>query len=301
MVSEYDVVIIGSGPSGLSAAIYTGQAGLKTLVVGGFGSQLSEAPHVTNYLGFESVSGVELLAKFETHIKKIPNIELKFEDVVEITKGRAIITSKTTYKTKAVIIASGAGHNKLRIKGENEFLGRGVSYCAVCDGNFFKGKVVAVLGGGNSAVGEAIYLKKVAEKVYLIHRRNEFRANQTLVEIAKKHGIKFLTPFVPQEIKGNQLVEQLVLKNNENKEEKTILVNGVFVSVGKSPQTNFLKEVGVILNEKGEIIVDENMKTNISWIFAAGDVTNTSLKQIITAASDGAKAAMSVREFLSNN
>ncbi|NCO84785.1 MAG: thioredoxin-disulfide reductase [Candidatus Huberarchaeum crystalense] len=301
MVSEYDVVIIGSGPSGLSAAIYTGQAGLKTLVVGGFGSQLSEAPHVTNYLGFESVSGVELLAKFETHIKKIPNIELKFEDVVEITKGRAIITSKTTYKTKAVIIASGAGHNKLRIKGENEFLGRGVSYCAVCDGNFFKGKVVAVLGGGNSAVSEAIYLKKVAEKVYLIHRRNEFRANQTLVEIAKKHGIKFLTPFVPQEIKGNQLVEQLVLKNNENKEEKTILVNGVFVSVGKSPQTNFLKEVGVILNEKGEIIVDENMKTNISWIFAAGDVTNTSLKQIITAASDGAKAAMSVREFLSNN
>jgi len=301
MVSEYDVVIIGSGPSGLSAAIYTGQAGLKTLVVGGFGSQLSEAPHVTNYLGFESVSGVELLAKFETHIKKIPNIELKFEDVVEITKGRAIITSKTTYKTKAVIIASGAGHNKLRIKGENEYLGRGVSYCAVCDGNFFKGKVVAVLGGGNSAVSEAIYLKKVAEKVYLIHRRNEFRANQTLVEIAKKHGIKFLTPFVPQEIKGNQLVEQLVLKNNENKEEKTILVNGVFVSVGKSPQTNFLKEVGVILNEKGEIIVDENMKTNISWIFAAGDVTNTSLKQIITAASDGAKAAMSVREFLSNN
>jgi len=296
--SKYDVAIIGSGPAGLSAAIYAGQAGLKTLVLGGFNSQLSEAPHITNYLGFEAISGAELLQKFLDCGKKIHNVDLVFDDVVEITKEREVVTNKTTYLAKAIIIASGAGHNKLGIKGENEFLGRGVSYCAICDGNFFRGKKVAVIGGGNSAVSEAIYLKKIAEKVYLIHRRNEFRANLPLVEMAKKQGIEILTPYTPKEILGARLVNEIVLENAETKEETRLQIDGVFISVGKSPQTNFLNDVGVNLDESGDIIVNQNMQTNIDWIFASGDVTNSGLKQIITAAGDGARAGIGVYEFL---
>ena len=300
---KFDVVILGGGPAGFSAGIYTARGNVSTAIldVSMLGGQPSNYLELENYPAFMKIGGFELMEKFEEHadmfgVQKFPMQEIEFIDLVSSPK--IIRTKEVEFRTKSVIIATGAKPMKLGVKGEEEFVGRGVSYCAVCDGAFYKDKVVAVVGGGNSAVEESIYLTKFASKVYIIHRRDELRADKIIQDrAAKNEKIEFVLNSVVCEIQGQDLVNNLILKNTKTDEMFNLAVDGVFPYIGITPNVENIS--GQITQDKaGFIITDETMKTSIDGVFAIGDVRKTPLRQVITAASDGAIAGVYAVKYI---
>lgn len=300
---EFDVVILGGGPAGFSAGIYTARGNVSTAIldVSMLGGQPSNYLELENYPAFMKIGGFELMEKFEEHadmfgVQKFPMQEIEVIDLVSYPK--IIRTKEAEFRAKSVIIATGAKPMKLGVKGEEEFIGRGVSYCAVCDGAFYKDKVVAVVGGGNSAVEEAIYLTKFASKVYIIHRRDELRADKIIQDRATKNEkIEFVLNSVVCEIQGQDLVNNLILKNTKTDEMFNLAVDGVFPYIGITPNVENIS--GQITQDKaGFIITDETMKTSIDGVFAIGDVRKTPLRQVITAASDGAIAGVYAVKYI---
>ena len=297
---DYELAIIGAGPAGYSAAIYAVRAGIKTLVLDkGFGGGLASiSPNIENYAGFESISGMDLAEKMKKHASKYTKLNLneEVEDVVKKDDGFEIKTNKKKYKLKAIIICTGTEYRKLNTPGEKELVGKGVSYCATCDGFFFKDKIVAVVGGGNSALIEAIYLKQIGcREVYVIHRRDQLRAEKAYVNEAIKKGVKIIYNTHVEEIKGKNRVDFLEVHDVKTNIKSKINLDGVFISIGEEPQNKLAKKLGVKLDEKGFIIVDKQMRTNIKGLYAAGDITG-GLRQVITAAAEGAIAALSSTE-----
>ena len=300
---EFDVVILGGGPAGFSAGIYTARGNVSTAIldVSMLGGQPSNYLELENYPAFMKIGGFELMEKFEEHadmfgVQKFPMQEI--EDIDLVSSPKIIRTKDVEFRAKSVIIATGAKPMKLGVKGEEEFIGQGVSYCAVCDGAFYKDKVVAIVGGGNSAVEEAIYLTKFASKVYIIHRRDELRADKIIQDrAAKNEKIGFVLNSVVCEIQGQNLVNNLILKNTKTDEMFNLAVDGVFPYIGITPNVENIS--GQITQDKaGFIITDETMKTSIDGVFAIGDVRKTPLRQVITAASDGAIAGVYAVKYI---
>lgn len=298
---EFDTVILGGGPAGLSAGIYASRGAVSTAIVDRnmFGGQPSNYLELENYPGFQVVGGYDLMEKFEEHadkfgVKKFPMQEIQNIDL----NSKRIITSENEFSAKTIIIATGAQPMKLGVPGEKEFVGRGVSYCAVCDGAFYRNKVVAVVGGGNAAVEEAMYLTKFADKVYLVHRRDELRADKIVQERAfKNEKIEFVWNSIVTEIKGENLVDTVVLENVKTHEVSNLSVNGVFPYIGIVPNVENIS--GQLLQDAGGfIITDETMATSVEGVFAVGDVRKTPLRQVITAASDGAVGAVYAVKYI---
>ncbi len=295
---EYDVAIVGCGPAGLTAAIYSGRYGLKTVVFESLPSQLSTVPFIENYPGFEG-SGYELLEKMKEQALKYA--DHVFDNVVEIKRDEKFFILKTKnseYKAKTVIFATGGRHRELGVPGEKEFIGRGVSYCATCDGHFFRGKKVIVVGGGNTALTDAIYLKEIGCDVTVVHRRDKFRAEKALQEELFKRNIPVIWNSIVVRIEGKQKVERVILKDSVKNEEFTLDVDGVFIAVGTKPQTELAASIGVERDHMGYIKVDKKQRTNVEGVFAAGDCCDNPLKQVVTACGDGAVAANSAFEYL---
>lgn len=300
---EYDVVILGGGPAGLSAGIYAARGAAKTAIIdiSMLGGQPSNYLELENYPGFGKIGGYDLMEKMEEHadcfkIEKYPMQEIQNIDLLPDIK--VIETMDSIFYAKTVIIATGAQSKKMGIKGEKEFLGRGVSYCAVCDGAFYKDKVVAVVGGGNAAVEEGTYLTKFAKKVYIIHRRDSLRADKIVQERAFKNDkVEFVYDTVPVEIQGTDSVENFVVKNVKTGEIKNLKVDGVFPYIGFAPNVNHIN-AQVEQNEAGFIVTDETMCTSVKGVYAIGDVRTTPLRQVITACSDGAVAGCFCVKYL---
>jgi thioredoxin reductase (NADPH) len=303
MSNEYDVVIIGAGPAGLTAGIYTARDRFSTLVIerGIIGGNITTTDDVENYPGFpEGITGFDLTAKMHEqatkHGAEVINANI---DKLEVSGTKKIVhTSEGVFTARAVIIASGTERTKLNAPGEGELTGRGVSYCATCDGPFFKDKTIAVIGGGNAALSEALHLTKFAAKVYLIHRRDAYRATVAVVEkIEKNNKIEPILDTVVTKIIGESKVSGIEIKNV--KEGKTALldIDGIFIAVGLVPNTGFVKGM-VEMDQQGSIIVNEKLESSLSGIFAAGDVRANSVRQVVTAAGDGAHAAFNTREYL---
>ncbi|MCR5265015.1 MAG: thioredoxin-disulfide reductase [Cyanobacteria bacterium RUI128] len=302
-VYEFDTVILGGGPAGLSAGIYMARSNVKTAIIdiSMLGGQPSNYLEIENYPGFPIIGGYDLMEKFEEHadkfgVEKFPMQEIKSVDLV--SNPKVIETLEGTFKAKSVIIACGAQNRKLGVKGEEEFLGRGVSYCAVCDGAFYQGKTVVVAGGGNAAVEEGAYLTKFADKVYIVHRRNELRADRIVQERAFANDkIEFVWDSVIKEIQGENTVSNIVIENVKTGEISNIKADGIFPYIGFTPN---IKEINgqVEQDSNGFIITDETMKTSVDGVFAIGDVRKTPLRQVITAAADGAVGAVYAGKYL---
>ena len=297
-----DIIIIGAGPGGLTAAIYAKRAGCDITVFEYMspGGQVMTTPEIENYPAFTG-TGFDLAMKFYEQVSGL-GVEIQFENIKKIEKKDGVFTlyneNGDEYKAKSVIVASGARRRKLEIKGENEYTGRGVSYCATCDGNFFKDKTAVVVGGGNTAVEDAIYLSKLCSKVYLVHRRDEFRASRVLTDrLSSCSNIELVLNTVPVEIVGDDKVTGILVNNKVTNEVSEIKTDAVFVAVGTIPETSFIPN-DVELNSGGYIVTDEKCKTNIDGLYAIGDVRNTPLKQVITAAADGAVAATYASEYV---
>ena len=302
-MNQYDIIIIGAGPGGLTAGIYAGRQGTKNLIIdkglaGGIGR---EVPEMENYPGFESISGLELVKIMKEQAKK--NCELhENEEVKDIKKENGIFhvkTNKDNYITRSIILATGSSHRHLNVTGEEKFLGRGVSYCATCDGLFFQNRNVIMVGGGNTALQEGIYLNNLGANVSIIHRRDEFRAQKHLQDIVKSEGIKTILNSTVEEIKGEMVVESVVLKNVKTDELKEIPTDGIFISVGYIPHTELAEQLNVNLDETGHIITDKNQKTNVDYVYAVGDVC-AGLKQWVVACGEGAVAATSAFKDIQN-
>jgi thioredoxin reductase (NADPH) len=297
----YDILIIGGGPAGLSAAIYSSRARLKTLLIEkeACGGHLIITDHIENYPGFnEGVNGFDLAMKLESQAKNF-GAEIINDEIISVQDGKIkkVITENTIYEAKVLIIASGTKIRQLGISSEPKFVGKGVSYCAVCDAPFFKDKVVAVIGGGDSAIQEALYLSKFAKEVKIIHRRDSLRAAKLLQEkMSAQKNINIIYDAVPIEISGGDKVESLTISNVKTKAVSQIPLNGIFVFIGLIPNSDLFEFLS--LDEHKYIITDENMKTSVSGIFACGDIRRKQLRQIVTAASDGAQAAISAEIFL---
>ena len=302
-IYEFDTVILGGGPAGLSAGIYASRGAVSTAIIdiSMLGGQPSNYLELENYPGFPIVGGFDLMEKFEEHADKFGVQKFPMQEIEKIdlkSNPKIILTKEAEFRAKTVIIACGAQPMKLGVPGELEFIGRGVSYCAVCDGAFYKNKVVAVVGGGNAAVEEAMYLTKFADKVYVIHRRNELRADKIVQERAfKNEKIEFIWDSIVKEIKGDDLVNTSVLENVKTKEISNLPVNGVFPYIGMSPNAELF--TGQIEQDsRGFIVTDETMAASLPGVFAVGDVRTTPLRQVITAASDGAVGAVYAVKYL---
>lgn len=302
-VYDFDTIILGGGPAGFSAGIYAARGAVSTAIIDTnmMGGQPSNYLELENYPGFSMIGGFDLMEKFEEHadkfsVNKFPMQEIEKIDL--ISNPKIVLTKEAEFRAKTVIIATGAQPMKLGVPGEKEFVGRGVSYCAVCDGAFYKGKTVAVVGGGNAAVEEAMYLTKFADKVYLIHRRDALRADKIVQErVFKNEKIEFVWDSIVKEIKGENLVNTVVIENVKSKELSNLSVNGVFPYIGMVPNIDFIN--GQLEQDKGGfIITDETMKTSVDGVFAVGDVRNTPLRQVITAAADGAVGAVYAVKYL---
>ena len=300
----YDLIIIGGGPAGITAGIYALRQRMKTLMITkDFGGQINrKAIKIENFPGFPEISGQELIEKLVSHLKKYP-IEIELNEVIKVEKEKEHFRVKTKNKkeffSKTVIVASGADPRSLGVKGEKEFLGKGVSYCAVCDGPLFKDKIVAVIGGGNSGFESAIFLGEYAKKIYILELSNQVRADQENQKRAQKTGkVEIILNAKVEEIKGEKFVKSLVYKDLVSQQLKELSVDGVFVEIGNVPSTSFVKDL-VEFNEKGEIVVEfETMATKTPGLFAAGDCNAGKYKQIITACGEGAKAALSAYDYL---
>lgn len=299
----YDLIIIGSGPAGLSAAIYGRRAGFSTLVLERSpmsGGQVLNTYEVDNYLGLPGMNGFDMGMKFREHADRM-EAEFVEADVTGIEdKGidKVVNTEQGDYEARAVIIASGASHSRLGVPGEEEFAGRGVSYCATCDGAFFRGKTVAVVGGGDVAVEDAIFLARACEKVYLIHRRDSLRAAHSLQKaMSALPNVEVIWDTTVSEISGGEQVESICVVNKKSGRQQTLAVDGVFIAVGIVPNSQVFTSY-IAADDRGYLIAEEDCVTSIPGIFAAGDVRTKKLRQIVTAVADGANAVNSVQEFL---
>ncbi len=300
----YDTVIVGSGPAGLTAGIYAKRAGLEALIIENTpvgGGQIATTDRVDNYPGLLGINGMELGMKFREHAEKL-GCEFKDGQVVSIddrVSSKIVkLESGEEIETKTVILALGADHSRLGVPGEDELRGKGVSYCATCDGAFFRGKEVAVIGGGDVALGDAIYLSKFVKKVYLIHRRDQFRGAKSLAdEAASKENVTFLYDTVVTNINGSEKVTGVETLNKKTGEKGPLAVDGVFIAVGTTPNANGISGLPET-DEKGYIKAGEDCATSIPGVFAAGDLRTKKLRQVITAAADGANAVTSVQDFL---
>jgi thioredoxin reductase (NADPH) len=299
-MEKYDVIIVGTGPAGLAAGIYAGRRELKTLIIGEvLGGQMSYAHIVENYPGVEVVKGLELAERMKEQAEKF-GCTIKMETVVNMelkNSVKKIRTRENEYLADVVILATGSQHRRLKIEGESKFLGRGVSYCSICDGPLFKGKKVAVIGGSDAAVTSAIYLNEIASQVYLIHRRDQLRAEEANQEKLKKTSVKIIWNSVLEKIEGDNVVKKILLKNLKTNEISELEVDGVFIEIGQVPTTEIAKKAGIEVNERGFIKVNDKMETNIEGVYAAGDVTG-SLAQIVVAAAEGAIAATNAYLYL---
>ena len=298
---DYDLGIIGAGPAGMSAALYANRAGLDVILLDmAFGGgTVVVNPIVENYLGMGSMKGSELAAKMREHIEKYVKITTS-EQVTQLeveTDKVNIITNNQTIEVGAVVLATGTEYRRLGIPGEGKFLGRGVSYCATCDGPFFRNKKIAVIGGGNSAAVEALYLKGVTEDIYLVHRRDILRAENFYINQLKEQGVQLLLNSEVQEIFGDSVVKGIVLANKDDKASKEFELEGVFISIGTIPRSDLAKGIGVKLDDHGHVLVNSGMETNIKRVYAAGDVIG-GIRQIVTAVSGGAVAALSSLKVL---
>ena len=297
---EFDIAIIGAGPAGCTAAIYSARRNLKTLLIEekALGGMFIDAGIIENYPGFERISGVELAEKFRNQIKKLP-IELIYEKVSEINKkGNSfeIKTDKKTFNSKSIIIAAGTRYKELEIKDEKKFIGRGIYYCATCDGPLFQKKDVAVIGSGNSAMHYALYLSEICSKVYLINKGDSFKADDLLLKKLKAcKNVIFKTCAVVSELQGNKMLE--LIKVQCNGKEETLKISGLFIAIGQEPKLGFIKNLKIDLDERGYIKIDNKFQTSVQGIFSAGDVTGTA-GQVIVAAGQGAKAAMNASSYL---
>ncbi len=305
MNKVHDLIIIGSGPAGLTASIYASRAELDTIIIEKnmmSGGQIINTYEVDNYPGIPGISGFDLALKFREHCDKLGATFVEGDVVsfaVQDKIKKVTLDSGEEYLAKAVIIATGAVTRKLGVVGEEEMSGMGVSYCATCDGAFFKNRTTAVVGGGDVAVEDAIYLARLCKKVYVIHRRDEFRAAKTLVSrLLTLDNVEIIWDSVVEEILGDEFVESVKLKNVKTEENSLVTVDGVFIAVGYNPASEVYREI-VNVDQSGYIVADESCETNVPGVFAAGDIRTKLLKQIITAASDGANAITSVEKYLS--
>ncbi|HWP03671.1 MAG TPA: thioredoxin-disulfide reductase [Gemmatimonadaceae bacterium] len=302
---DYDVVIVGAGPAGMTAGLYAGRAMLRTAVLerGKPGGELLNTEVIEDYIGFERILGVELAEKFEAHAKKF-GAEFHLANVLRVRKVddsfETVTDTGDVYRSPVVIVTSGGTPVKLGVPGEAEYAGRGVSYCAVCDGAFFKGQTIAVVGGGDAACEEADYLTRYASKVFLIHRRNELRASRLLRHrVLENPKIEVIWDTVVEEIHGDAqgLVERLSLRNVRSGERWTLPVTGIFIFIGFRPNTGII-EGHVEHDEQGYLITDSTMQTSIPGLFAAGDVRQQLTRQITTAVGDGTTAAIAADKYL---
>lgn len=302
----YDMLIIGGGPAGYTAALYAARAGLSTIVFEKLsaGGQMALTHEIDNYPGFtDGIDGFTLADKMKNQAERF-GVKTIYSEVrgLELSGSPKVVkTSRDTFLAKTIVLAMGANPRELGLENEKELIGRGVSYCAACDGMFYRGKRVAVVGGGDTAAVDAILLSRVAEKVIVIHRRDSLRATKIYHEpLFTAENVEFCWDSVVTEILSNEKVSGLKLENLKTGEKSEIAVDGVFVSVGRKPATEFLKGV-IDLDENGYIIADESTKTNIEGVFAVGDVRSKALRQIVTAVSDGAVGAHYAEEYLSRN
>lgn len=301
----YDILMIGGGPAGLTAGIYACRGGLKAAVIEKMfaGGQVATTYELDNIPGFsETISGVDYAMKLQDHAAKF-NVETIYGDVTKLElEGdvKRVYLGEEVYEAKTIVLAMGAVPSALNVDGENKLRGKGVSYCATCDGAFFKGGITAVIGGGDVAVEDALYLARFCEKVYLIHRRDELRANKTLQK--KLFAEKKIEPIWNSKISsinGQDKVSSITVESVDSQDSREVIVDGVFIAVGSMPQSQIVKGI-VNTDEKGSIITDQEMKTNIDGVFAAGDIRQKPLRQIITAEADGATAAFCAEQYILN-
>lgn len=300
----WELIIVGAGPAGLAAGIYAARSGLKTLIIETkmAGGTTADAPIIENYPGFSKISGGELAEKMVLQCRQLGVTIHELESVIEFMiteKEKTVKTNKTSYTSKAILLATGSHYKEIGVKGEKKFKGRGVSYCGVCDGPLFKGKRVLVVGGGNTSATTTLYLSGIVSEVFVVHRREAFRAEQALVkDIQSKKNVKIFWNSEIQEIIGNKLVTQVILNNKKTNEKKTLKVDAVFVQIGEAPNNQIVQNSGVNLNDKGHIITDSSQQTNIQGVYAAGDLTNHPVKQIGTAVGQGITAALEAYSYI---
>lgn len=300
----YDIIIVGAGPAGLTAAIYARRASKKVLVLEAksYGGQIINTLDIENYPVEPHISGFDFATRLYNQAKEL-EAEIKFEKVVDIKDNdtnKEVITNKSTYKTKTIILATGAENRKLGIENEDSLVGKGVSYCATCDGAFYKGKDVAVQGGGNTALEDALYLSDIAKTVYLIHRRNEFRGDTSIIDkLKKKDNVKFIYNSIVTKLNAKEKLESIEITDN-NKKTSTIFVSGLFIAIGRVPENqNFSKIIN--LDESGYVIAKEDCNTNVAGIYVAGDNRVKEVRQLVTAVSDGAVAVKEAIKYINNN
>ena len=299
-MEEYDLIIIGGGPAGLTAGIYAGRQGMKTVILEmmtGAGSGYM-VPSMENYPGFDEISGKELLEKMRKQVEKhipVNNMEEVKEIETNDSSGILLTTSKGEYKTKSLIISTGSRHRRLKVPGEIEYIGRGVCYCATCDGPLYPGKDVIVVGGGNAAVQEAIYLKGLGCNVTIIHRRDQLRAEKYLQKKLEENEIPVIWDSMVEKINGNMVVDSVTLFNRKTEEKTELPLHGIFIAVGEEPLSKVASEAGVEVDNVGYIQTDKYQRTNIPGIYAAGDITG-GIKQWVVACAEGAVAALSAFE-----
>lgn len=290
----YDIIIIGAGPSGMSAALYALRANKKVLLLEKecFGGQIINASNIENYPALPNVSGYDFATNLYNQIKSL-GVVLKYEEVLEVTDKKEVITRKKTYKGKSIIIATGLKKRKLNLENEDRLLGRGISYCATCDGNFYKNKKVAIVGGGNTALEDALYLSNIASKVYLIHRRDKFRGEEKLInDVKEKNNIELILNSNITKIIGEEILNSIEITDNTNNISK-LEIDGLFIAIGNIPDNNRFKNI-TDLDENGYIIANQNLKTKTNNIYVAGDTRVKTLRQLATATADGAIAATEI-------
>ncbi len=303
-MENWDVIIVGAGSAGCAAAIYAVRSGLKTLVLDEkfAGGTIADAPTIVNYPGFAEISGGELAQKMVDHARKLGATIHDVEAVTAMSlsgESKTVTTTATTYGAKAVIVATGSHYKEIGAKGEKEFRGRGVSYCGVCDGPFFKNKNILVVGGGNSACISTLYLSGLAAQVTVIHRREMFRAEESLVnDISTKSNVKIIWNTEIQEIKGDKQVRSVTLIDNSTGQSSELAVDAVFVQVGEAPNSQLAAAAGVEVDEHGYIKIDIRQHTNLDGVFGAGDITNHPVKQVGTAVGQGITAALEAYAFI---
>lgn len=287
----YDLIIVGAGPAGLTCALYALRANKKVLIfeAKSYGGQIINAHKIENYPGIASISGFEYATNLYNQVKNL-GVEIKYETVIRIDEEKNVMTNKDTYKAKAIVLATGAENRKLKIENEESYIGKGISYCATCDGNFYKNKVVAVVGGGNTAIEDALYLSNIADKVYVIHRRDTFKSEDIyLNELKKKDNIEFILNSNVVKLNGNDMIESVDIKNQDGIVSQ-INIDGLFIAVGQEPKNRIFANI-INLDKNGYIESEDGVHTNIDGIYVAGDARVKTLRQLTTAVGDGAVAA----------
>lgn len=295
----YDIIIIGSGIAGLTSAIYALNNKRKVLILESqtYGGQIINSNIINNYPGFLEISGFDLMTNIYNQVKNLGGV-IKYEEVLEITKNKKVITKNETYEAKSIIISTGLAPRKLNLENEGKFIGKGISYCATCDGSFYKDKDVMVVGGGNTAIEDVIYLSNICKKVYLVYRRKELRKDVNLTEKVKElSNVEIIYNSNIEKLNGDESLKSVDIINKDTEKITNIIIDGLFVAIGKIPSGNIFKDL-LNVTENGYIITDEDCHTNIDGIYAAGDIRKKRLRQLVTAASDGAIAAIEAIKYI---